>query len=148
MGVFMATCAGFLVALIGVLGVGTLGTPSFPMMSMAAAFIGFCSGAFMGYYFSETEEFNKWVIRLTAGLLMGVSVNAISTGGDIMVTFMNSVAKAREDPGYINDARKASIILATEGQASRCSQFSVVLLLTVSGMLSLTLVDAGIEAKG
>merc|ERR1712193_131218 len=75
---------------------------------------GFCLGAFAGYYYSETEEFNKWIIRLTAGLLMGVSVNAISTGGGIMVTFMNSVAKAREDPGYINDARKASIILATE----------------------------------
>merc|ERR1719473_903424 len=112
--IFMATCAGFLVSLIGVLGVGTLGTPSFPMMSMAAAFIGFCLGAFGGYYYSETEEFNKWIIRLTAGLLMGVSVNAISTGGDIMVTFMNAVSKAREDPGYINDARKASIILLTE----------------------------------
>merc|ERR1712113_1129176 len=35
-------------------------------------------------------------------------------GGDIMVTFMNSVAKARENPAYINDARKASIILLTE----------------------------------
>merc|ERR550514_1698311 len=89
--VFMATCSGFLVA-----------------------FIGFCLGAFAGYYYNETEEFNKWIIRLTAGLLMGVSVNAISTGGDIMVTFMNSVAKARENPAYINDARKASIILATE----------------------------------
>merc|ERR1719473_2446375 len=43
--IFMSVCAGFLVALIGVLGVGTLGTPSFPMMSMAAAFIGFCAGA-------------------------------------------------------------------------------------------------------
>jgi len=112
--VFMATCAGFLVALVFVLGVGTLGTPSFPVMSMGAAFIGFCAGAFTGYYYSETEEFNKWIIRLTAGLLMGVAVNAITTGGDIMVTFMNAVAKAREDPGYINDARKASIILLTE----------------------------------
>merc|ERR1719420_9365 len=112
--VFMSVCAGFIVALIGVLGVGTLGTPSFPMMSVGAAFVGFCQGAFAGYYYSETEEFNKWIIRLTAGLLMGVSVNAISTGGDIMVTFMNAVAKARENPAYINDARKASIILATE----------------------------------
>merc|ERR1719262_750001 len=112
--VFMATCAGFLVALVGVLGVGAIGTPSFPMMSVAAAFVGFCTGAFAGYYYNETEEFNKWIIRLTAGLLMGVSVNAISTGGDIMVTFMNAVSKAREDPGYINDARKASIILLTE----------------------------------
>jgi len=112
--VFMATCSGFLVALIGVLGVGTLGTPSFPTMSVGAAFIGFCLGAFAGYYYNETEEFNKWLIRLTAGLLMGVSVNAISTGGDIMVTFMNAVSKAREDPGYINDARKASVILLTE----------------------------------
>merc|ERR1719482_2125413 len=112
--VFMASCAGFIVALIGVIGVASIGTPSFPMMSVAAAGIGFLSGAFMGYYWSETEEFNKWLIRLTAGLLMGVSVNAISTGGDIMVTFMNSVAKARENPAYINDARKASIILATE----------------------------------
>merc|ERR1712224_86452 len=112
--VFMATCAGSIVALIGVIGVASIGTPSFPMMSVAAAGLGFLTGAFMGYYFSETEEFNKWIIRLTAGLLMGVSFNAISTGGDIMVTFMNAVAKAREDPGYINDARKASVILATE----------------------------------
>merc|ERR1712167_409241 len=112
--VFMASCAGFIVALIGVIGVASIGTPSFPMMSVAAAGIGFLFGAFMGYYFSETEEFNKLIIRLTAGLLMGVSFNAISTGGDIMVTFMNSVAKARENPAYINDARKAAIILATE----------------------------------
>merc|ERR1712046_372728 len=95
-------------------GVASLGTPSFPMMSLAAAGIGFLFGAFLGYYYSETEEYNKWLIRLTSGLLMGVSVNAISTGGDIMVTFMNSVSKARENPAYINDARKASIILATE----------------------------------
>merc|ERR1719174_960317 len=112
--VFMATCSGGLVSLIFVLGVASLGTPSFPMMSVAAAFIGFCFGAFLGYYYNETEEFNKWLIRLTAGLLMGVSFNAISTGGDIMVTFMNSVSKARENPAYINDARKAAIILATE----------------------------------
>merc|ERR1712134_235070 len=84
------------------------------MMSVAAAFIGFCTGAFAGYYFNETEEFNKWIIRLTSGLLMGVSTNAITTGGDIMVTFMNAVAKARENPSYINDARKASVILLTE----------------------------------
>merc|ERR1719174_2425701 len=112
--IFMATCAGFMTSLIFVLGVGSIGTPSFPTASVGAAFIGFCLGAFAGYYYNETEEFNKWIIRLTAGLLMGVSVNAISTGGDIMVTFMNSVAKARENPAYINDARKASIILATE----------------------------------
>jgi len=112
--VFMATCSGFMTALIFVLGVGSIGTPSFPTASVGAAFVGFCLGAFAGYYYNETEEFNKWIIRLTAGLLMGVSVNAISTGGDIMVTFMNAVAKAREDPGYINDARKASVILATE----------------------------------
>merc|ERR1711981_203667 len=112
--IFMATCAGGMVALIFVMGVASLGTPSFPMMSLAAAGFGFLFGAFLGYYYSETEEFNKWIIRLTAGLLMGVSVNAISTGGDIMVTFMNSVSKARENPAYINDARKASIILATE----------------------------------
>merc|ERR1719178_526714 len=62
-------------------------------MAMAAAFIGFCLGAFAGYYYNETEEFNKWIIR---------------------VTFMNAVAKARENPSYINDARKASIILLTE----------------------------------
>merc|ERR1712151_1123925 len=109
-----ATCAGFLTSFIFVLGVASIGTPSFPMMSVAAAGFGFLTGAFAGYYYNETEEFNKWIIRLTAGLLMGVSVNAISTGGDIMVTFMNAVAKAREDPGYINDVRKASIILLTE----------------------------------
>merc|ERR1712139_428356 len=112
--IFMSTVSGFMVALIFVIGVASIGTPSFPMMSVGGAFIGFCMGAFAGYYYSETEEFNKWIIRLTAGLLMGVSVNAISTGGDIMVTFMNAVAKARENPAYINDARKASIILATE----------------------------------
>jgi len=112
--IFMASCAGAMTCLIFVIGVASIGTPSFPMASLGAAFIGFCSGAFAGYYYSETEEFNKWLIRLTAGLLMGVSFNAISTGGDIMVTFMNSVAKARENPAYINDARKASIILATE----------------------------------
>merc|ERR1719428_239057 len=112
--VFMATCSGAMVSLIGVIGVASLGTPSFPTMSLAAAGLGFLFGAFLGYYFSETEEYNKWLIRLTSGLLMGVSVNAISTGGDIMVTFMNSVAKARENPAYINNARKASIILATE----------------------------------
>merc|ERR1719420_713699 len=112
--IFMATCAGFMTALIFVLGVGAIGTPSFATLSVGAAFIGFCTGAFAGYYFSETEEFNKWIIRLTSGLLMGVSTNAITTGGDIMVTFMNAVAKARENPSYINDARKASIILATE----------------------------------
>merc|ERR1719463_634123 len=103
-----------MVSLIFVIGVASLGTPSFPMMSLAGAGFGFLSGAFAGYYYNETEEWNKWLIRLTAGLLMGVSVNAISTGGDIMVTFMNSVAKARENPAYINDARKAAIILATE----------------------------------
>merc|ERR1712025_386121 len=101
-------------SLIFALGGGSIGTPSLPTASVGAAFVGFLSGAFMGYYWSETEEFNKWLIRLTAGLLMGVSFNAISTGGDIMVTFMNSVAKARENPAYINDARKAAIILATE----------------------------------
>merc|ERR1719420_1740404 len=104
--VFMATCAGFLLSFIFVLGVASIGTPSFAMMSLAGAVFGFLTGAFAGYYYNETEEFNKWIIRLTAGLLMGVSVNAISTGGDIMVTFMNSVAKARENPAYINDARK------------------------------------------
>merc|ERR1719316_551767 len=103
-----------MVSLIFVIGVASLGTPSFPMMSLAGAGFGFLTGAFLGYYFSETEEYNKWLIRLTAGLLMGVSFNAISTGGDIMVTFMNAVAKARENPAYINDARKASIILLTE----------------------------------
>lgn len=112
--VFMATSAGFIVALIGVLGVASIGTPSFPLLSVAACFFGFCFGAFLGYYFSETEEFNKWIIRLTAGLLMGVAANAITTGGDIMVTLMNAVAKAREDPNYINDARKAAWILITE----------------------------------
>merc|ERR1719262_2087667 len=110
----MAVCAGFLAALVGVIGVGSIGTPSFPMMSLAAAGIGFLFGAFVGWNFNESDWFNRWIVRFTAGLLMGVSTNAISTGGDIMVTFMNAVAKAREDPNYINDARKASIILLTE----------------------------------
>lgn len=86
--VFMATSSGLLVALIFVLSDAFIGTPSFPMMSLAAMGIGFLGGAFADEYYyyhyydyKETEEFNKWIIGLTAGRLMGVGVKAISTGG-------------------------------------------------------------------
>merc|ERR1719421_1376550 len=46
--IFMATCAGFMTSLIFVLGVGSIGTPSFPTASVGAAFVGFCAGAFAG----------------------------------------------------------------------------------------------------
>lgn len=110
----MSVCCGLLFAIFAVLGVSIAGLAPYATMSLYGALGGFLLGAFLGWCYAENPRFGFLKVAAISGFLMAISAHAVITGCDVFVFFLNSVSHARADPGYVGDARKASILLFGE----------------------------------
>lgn len=110
----MSICCGLLFAIFALLGVSIAGLTPYSTMTLYGGLGGFLLGAALGWCYAHNPRFGFLKVAAISGFLMAISAHAVITGCDLMVFFLNSVSAARADPGYMGDARKASILLFGE----------------------------------